>query len=173
MDDSGVLRVRGRIDFGEKIPTITKRPIILPRKNWITKLLVGCYHRIYHHRNHETVVNEVRQRFYVPKLRVVLKSIITNDCQLCKNRRAKPQPPEEGNLPSGRMAIGFRPFTHTGIDYFGPILIVQGRSEVKRWGVLFTCLTIRAIHIEIAYSLSTKSCITCIRNLINFRGQPS
>lgn len=173
LDDSGVLRVRGRIDFGEIIPTITKRPIIMPRKNRITKLLVGCYHRIYHHRNHETVVNEVRQRFYIPKLRVVLKSIVTNDCQRCKNRRAKPEPPEEGNLPAGRMAIGFRPFTHTGIDYFGPILIVQGRSNVKRWGVLFTCLTVRAIHIEIAYSLSTKSCIECIRNFTNLRGQPS
>lgn len=173
LDEVGVLRMRGRIDSAKDISSATKRPIILPRKNLITKLLVGCYHRIYHHRNHETVVNEVRQRFYVPKLRVVLKSIVTNDCQLCKNRRAKPEPPEEGNLPPGRLAIGFRPFTHTGIDFFGPILVIQGRSEVKRWAVLFTCLTIRAIHIEIAYKINTQSCITNIRNFTNIRGHPS
>lgn len=172
LDEFGVLRVRGRIDLASNIPTDTKRPIIMPRKNLITRMLVGCYHRIYHHRNHETVVNEMRQKFYVPKLRVLLKSFVTNDCQLCKNRRAKPEPPEEGNLPAGRMAIGFRPFTHTGIDYFGPFKIIQGRSEIKRWGVIFTCLTIRAIHIEIAYKLDTQSCINCIRNFIIIRGQP-
>lgn len=173
LDNFGVLRVRGRIDAAKVILPETKRPIIMPRKNWITKLLIGHYHRIYHHHNHETVVNEVRQRFYIPKLRVVLKSIVTNDCQLCKNRRAKPASPEEGNLPEGRLAVGFRPFTHTGIDYFGPIKVIQGRSEVKRWGVLFTCLTVRAIHVEVSYRMTTDSCIKAIRNFTNIRGQPT
>ncbi len=47
-----------------------------------------------------------------------------------------------------------------------------GRRTEKRCGVLFTCLTTRAIHIEIAPSLTADSCILCVRNFTNTRGTP-
>lgn len=77
-----------------------------------------------------------------------------------------------GNLPFGRLAVGFRPFTYVGIDFFGPLLVTEGRTQRKRWGVIFTCLTIRAIHIEIAHTINTDSCIMCVRNFIDLRGPP-
>ncbi|XP_055918643.1 uncharacterized protein LOC129950746 [Eupeodes corollae] len=76
-------------------------------------------------------------------------------------------------LPRARLGPFRRPFTFVGVDYFGPILVVHGRSQVKRWGVLFTCLTSRAIHIEVAFSLSTDSCILSIQRFIARRGKPS
>jgi hypothetical protein len=173
LDENGILRIRGRIDLAENIHHDTKRPVILPRQHQITKLLMKCYHRIYHHRNNETVVNELRQKYYIPKLRVVLKSVIKHECQACKNRKAKPEPPEMASLPFGRLAVGFRPFTHTGVDFFGPLEVIVGRRVEKRWGSLFTCLTIRAVHIEIAYSISTESFIKCLRNFISLRGRPT
>lgn len=57
-----------------------------------------------------------------------------------------------------------------GIDYFGPMKVKIGRRNEKRWGVLFTCLTIRAVHIELVSSLDTDSCILCIGNFIADRG---
>lgn len=65
------------------------------------------------------------------------------------------------------------PFTSVGIDYFGPFEVQCGRSTVKRYGVLFTCLTVRAIHIEVAHSLETDSCINAFRRFIARRGQVS
>uniref|UniRef100_A0A182NN02 DUF5641 domain-containing protein n=1 Tax=Anopheles dirus TaxID=7168 RepID=A0A182NN02_9DIPT len=47
---------------------------------------------------------------------------------------------------------------NVGLDYFGPVLVKRGRSNEKRWVALFTCLTIRAIHLEVVSSLSTESC---------------
>ena len=44
---------------------------------------------------------------------------------------------------------------------------------VKRYGVLFTCLTVRAIHIEVANSLENDSCINAFRRFIARRGQVS
>ncbi len=65
------------------------------------------------------------------------------------------------------------PFTNVGIDYFGPLDVKRGQSAVKRYGVLFTCLTIRAVHIEVANSLDTSSCINALCRFISRRGQVS
>ncbi|GBP02976.1 hypothetical protein EVAR_69127_1 [Eumeta japonica] len=80
--------------------------------------------------------------------------------------------PQMASLPPARLASFERPFTFTGIDYFGPLYVSVGRRKEKRWGALFTCLTVRAIHIEIAHSLDTSSCVMCINNFMARRGSP-
>lgn len=75
-------------------------------------------------------------------------------------------------LPSARLTPYVRPFTFIGIDYCGPFLVQVGRANVKRWVVLITCLTVRAIHLEVAFSLSTESCKLAIRRFIARRGSP-
>ncbi|XP_017483689.1 PREDICTED: uncharacterized protein LOC108372493 [Rhagoletis zephyria] len=77
-----------------------------------------------------------------------------------------------GLLPEDRTTPYVRPFTFTGLDYFGPVSITIGRRTEKRWVALFTCLSIRAIHLEVAYDLSTDACILAMRNFMNRRGVP-
>ena len=62
------------------------------------------------------------------------------------------------------------PFTFSAVDYFGPWLIKEGRREVKRYGVLFTCMASRAVHLESANSLDTSSFINALRCFICRRG---
>lgn len=47
---------------------------------------------------------------------------------------------------------------YVGVDYIGPIMMKSGHSNVKRYGVMFTCFTTRAFHLQIAHSLYTESC---------------
>ena len=79
-------------------------------------------------------------------------------------------------LPRERIDIGSKPFTNTGVDYFGPITVKLNRktrlnqATSKRYGVIFTCLTIRAAHIELAGDLSTDSFILALKRLNARRG---
>ena len=61
------------------------------------------------------------------------------------------------NLPDARLQVSQPLFFHTGCDCFGPFLVKQGRSLVKRWGCILTCMTVRAVHLEVLHSLSTDS----------------
>ena len=78
---------------------------------------------------------------------------------------AKPRNPFTSDLPKERFTINEKPFSKTGINYFGPIYVKTSKrtrstqGNKKRYGVLFTCLTTRAIHLEVAGDLSTDSFI--------------
>ncbi|XP_058445110.1 uncharacterized protein LOC131426420 [Malaya genurostris] len=172
LDENGVLRERGRIGAAKEVSYDIRYPVILPRKHHVTELLVNKFHRFYRHGNAETVVNEIRQQYVIPRLRLVVKKV-GRECQFCKVRRARPSIPPMAPLPTVRLAHHERAFTYTGVDYFGPLLVKQGRSNVKRWVALFTCLTTRAVHLEIAFTLSTESCISCVRRFVGRRGPPA
>lgn len=111
VESDGVLRIRGRTDESNSIGFETKRPIILPKNNKITFLIVAFYHRKYHHQNHETVINELRQKYWVINVRAVLKRVKA-ECNQCKITLSVPIVPEMSNLPQARMAAFTRPFTY-------------------------------------------------------------
>jgi hypothetical protein len=56
------------------------------------------------------------------------------------------------------------PFTNVGFDVFGPWEVHTrktrgGAANSKRWGIVFTCLASRAIHIELLESMDTSAFI--------------
>ena len=64
----------------------------------------------------------------------------------------------------------FEPF---GLDYFGLLLIKQGRNTLKRYACVFNCMASRALHIKIAYSLDTSSFLNAFRRFACRRVFPS
>ena len=76
------------------------------------------------------------------------------------------------NLPQEIFAVDKPPFYNTGTDYFGPFFVKQGRSLVKRYGCIFTCLTTRAVHLEVTHSMTADSVINALRRFICRRCQP-
>ncbi|XP_065077557.1 uncharacterized protein LOC135700826 [Ochlerotatus camptorhynchus] len=172
LDEHDVLRVRGRTISCPFVNQDAVNPVILPRDHHITRLVISHYHSKYHHQNHNTVINELRQRYSIPRLKAAYNRI-RQCCQQCKNDRARPQPPAMSDLPLPRLAAYARPFTYMGVDYFGPIVIILGRRLEKRWVLLATCLTTRAIHLQIVQSMTTDSCIMALRNVMARRGVPA
>ncbi|XP_075170482.1 uncharacterized protein LOC142242847 [Haematobia irritans] len=171
LDQFGLLRIKGRIDAAKDVPICAKRPLILPQKHRITQLLIDFYHRKYHHHHNEIIVNELRQKYFILGMRAAVRCVAKN-CKFCQIRRSVPQAPTMGDLPLERLASFSRPFHYTGVDYFGPLNVIIGKRNEKRWGVLFTCMTVRATHIEIAPSLSTDSFLLVLKQFICRRGTP-
>ena len=170
LDERGLLTVCGR---ATKIVEyeFSNNPIILDGKHPATQILIKEYHQRYYHASNNTVLNEIRQRFFIIGLRNILRSL-SSSCVICRLRRAKPSAPVMPALPAARLAYKERPFSHCGMDYFGPLWVKIGRRREKRWGVMFTCLTTRAIHLELASSLSSSSAIMALQRLAARRGSP-
>ncbi|XP_036320990.1 uncharacterized protein LOC118735377 [Rhagoletis pomonella] len=167
VDEVGVMRLGGRIDAATAIPPHSRRPIILPKRHHVTELIVDYYHNIWKHQNVATIIAEIRRRYWIPQIRAEVRRA-TKRCNYCK----KANPPQMGQLPVDRLTPCVRPFTYVGLDYMGPFTVAIGRRSEKRWIALFTCLTIRAVHLELAKDLSTDTCLMCIRNFMNRRGAP-
>ncbi|XP_041450172.1 uncharacterized protein LOC121404577 [Drosophila obscura] len=128
-------------------------------------MIVGHYHDKMRHQNLDATICEIRKRFWITNLRRLLRRVVTN-CHICKLRRARPRQPRMGPLPEDRLEANGWPFKYTGLDYLGPLMVTIGRRTEKRWVALFTCLTTRAIHLEMAHDLSTDSCIIAMRNFM-------
>ena len=77
------------------------------------------------------------------------------------------------DLPTERLVYQSPPFTNTGVDYFGPFYVTFRRTSEKRWGFLFTCLTTRAVHVEIVTSMDTSSFVMRVERFVSRRGPPA
>ena len=77
------------------------------------------------------------------------------------------------DLPSDRAEVG-PPFTNVGFDVFGPWTVQTrktrgGVANAKRWGLVFSCLVIRAIHIELPETIDASSFICALRRFFSLR----
>ncbi|XP_049878266.1 uncharacterized protein LOC126375402 [Pectinophora gossypiella] len=171
LDEHGLLRVGGRINAVSDVSRDVKQPVILDGRHRITMLIVKHFHEKVAHGHQEAVVNELKQKYWIIRIRPTVKDVASK-CMICRIRKASPRPPRMGDLPEARMAHHHRAFTHCGVDLFGPMEVTVCRRREKRYGVLFTCLTVRAIHIEIVTNLTTDALIMALRRMAARRGWP-
>ncbi|XP_071486966.1 uncharacterized protein [Diadema antillarum] len=166
--DEGLLRVGGRLSRGS-LPMNVKHPVILPKKSHVSKLILEHIHKMSGHSGRNYVLARLHQNYWMPSANSAVRKI-TGTCIQCRRNRAKVLQQKMADLPADRIKPDDPPFTRVGVDFFGPLDVKRGRSVVKRYGVMFTCLAVRAVHIEKADSLSTDSCIAAIRRFIARRG---
>ena len=95
-------------------------------------------------------------------------------CVTCRRLRRPTQTQKMANLPADRLCTE-PPFTNIGLDVFGPWSVSSrrtrgGLAHSKRWAVIFTCMSTRAVHIEVVESLDTSSFINALRRFFSIRG---
>ena len=86
-------------------------------------------------------------------------------CVACRGLRGNFGKQIMADLPQDRP-IEEPSFSHCGVDMLGPFEIKERRNTLKRYGVLFTCLSSRAIPNEMTKSVDTDSFILVLRRFI-------
>ena len=126
-------------------------PTILPRESHVAKLWVKDAHDSLGHAGR---IHAKREKgFWILGIRRVTNTV-AKDCTICRRLYAAAESQKMGDLPSDRVNPS-APFTCCGIDCFGPFVVQDGRRQVKRYGLITTCLATRAIHLEVLNDLST------------------
>ena len=164
-----VLRVGGRL--GRSLEAYeSKHPAILPAKTHVTELIIQHVHQTVGHQGRQHVLASLREKFWVLRANAAVRRVLSR-CLVCRRLQARPLTQKMANLPEDRVTPDHPPFSFSAVDLFGPFLVKRGRSMVKRYGVLFTCLTTRAVHIELAHSLTTDSFVNALRRFVSRRGE--
>ena len=169
LDEDGLLRVGGRLrksseEFG------IKHPLILPKKAHLSLLIIRQAHEEVSHQGRNMTVNHIRSKgFWIVGCRRLVSTVI-KACVTCAKHRGPLCGQKMGNLPEDRVEPA-PPFTYCGLDCFGPFIVRDGRKEMKRYGLILTCLASRAIHIEVLDDMTTDAFLNGLRCFIALRGK--
>lgn len=170
LDDDGLLRCKGRIDQAE-ISESARRPILLPKNERFTHLLVEKVHRQSLHSGVSQTLSQVRYKYWLPHGRATVRSVLRN-CTVCRRHEGGPyRMPVMAPLPKTRVSEAI-PFSRTGLDYLGPMYIKTSDGQRKVWVCLFTCMVTRAIHLELLQDMSAEEFLLGFRRFISTRGTP-
>ncbi|XP_045451223.1 uncharacterized protein LOC123660165 [Melitaea cinxia] len=166
-DTDMIMRVKTKLLLTD-FPECTKSPMIVPAKNVIIRRMVEQRHLQLLHTGANTMITDLRKRFWILGIRLLVKSVI-DKCIVCRRHRSQPTPAPAAPLPLDRVQLT-APFQVTGVDLAGPLYLQDGE---KCWIVLYTCAVYRAVHLELTKSLSTEAFLRTFRRFIARRGRSS
>jgi hypothetical protein len=167
LDERGFLRVKGRLQKSD-LSYDEKHPLILP-KGHCAKLLVRFQHILLKHAGVSTLIATLRNSLWICGLRQICKTVVY-ECVPCQRLMAKPCNQPAAPLPEDRVTKS-PPFSVTGIDYAGPVFC-SDFPKGKFYIVLFTCGVVRAIHLELASSLTSHEFVLAFRRFASRRAVP-
>lgn len=171
ISEDGIILVGGRLENSD-IAETQKHPIVLPSKHKVTRLIFEDQHRALHHCGPQALLAAVRQRYWPLRGRVMARSVASR-CVTCIRSRPRFENPVMAPLPKNRVQFS-RPFTTTGVDFAGPLLIRSGIRRVtaiKTWIAVFVCFTTRAIHLEAVVGLTSDAFMASLRRFMSRRGK--
>ncbi|XP_030609347.1 uncharacterized protein LOC115796997 [Archocentrus centrarchus] len=167
-----LIRVGGRLRRSDQLDLDAIHPVVLDPRHRVSQLLIHDTDRSLHHPGAERLFAELRRKYWILQGREAVKRH-QRSCPDCQRWRANPSVPRMADLPPARLRLMKPPFFSTGVDCFGPLTVQVGRRHEKRWGILFKCLTTRAVHLDVLSGLDTDSFLMALRRFIARRGKPA
>ena len=147
VERDGILRCKGRLENAD-LSVEAREPVILPKDHWLTVLMVRACHQRVHHCGLRASLSELRQRFWVPRGRQIVKKVISK-CVICKRVTSKAyNNPTVASLPDFRVKEA-PAFSKVGVDFAGPLYAKDSGDMVKVYIALFTCCITRAIYLDL------------------------
>jgi Mor family transcriptional regulator len=174
-DDLGVWIVGTRLLRNNPMAvTPSTLPILLDKDHPITSVIMREAHIDSLHRGRDVTLARFRQEYWTPSGSKLARKIV-NDCQKCRLRDVKLLDQKMGTLPVERLLPG-PPFNNVMVDFFGPYLVrgeVEKRKSSKAWGVIYTDMCSRAVHVEAAFGYDASTFLLTLKRFTAIRGWPS
>jgi len=165
-DEDGLWRVQTKIVLREDEEDF-RFPVLLPHDHQFTKMLIRMEHNKRSHCGNQVLQNVLRERFWIPKSRKLVREII-HSCGVCRRHTAKNVETVEAPLPVDRVREA-AVFEVVGIDLAGPLIL---KNLEKVWFVVFTCGVFRAVHLELVANLTSDAFLQSLRRFVARRGRP-
>ena len=160
-----VIRCVGRISG--------KQPLFIPRNSIYCDQLTAEVHKKVGHKGVNMMMAVLREKFWVPRLRAVLKKL-KRSCETCRIITTQPYPRHSvGRLPDYRTTASY-PFAITGVDFVGPFFIKadHDQQDNKAYIVIFSCGTSRAVHFTTTRTMLASEFIDRLNEFIAARSRP-
>ena len=188
LDEDHILRLVGRLQESIHHTYDQKHPIILPKNHYFTYALVHHLHINDMHLSNDSLYWKVKDRFWIPQSRRLISQVIKR-CVSCSKFNAVKATQIMAPNPRPRLQIA-QPWIYVGVDLTGalPILIKKSKllkvsdlppdmNKVKyspptenAYIVLFTCLSTRAIHLEIVLSNYAEEFLNSFLRFVSLNG---
>ena len=117
-------------------------------------------------------LSTIREKYWILEGRQAVKKILLKSCVICTKLEGTPYPSViPPDLPGFRTSDE-PPFTHTGIDFAGPLYVKGNNQPGKAYVCLFTRSSTQAVHLELTPDLSVSSFLMLFRRFASRRGLP-
>ncbi|KAL1447478.1 hypothetical protein WDU94_008923, partial [Cyamophila willieti] len=170
--ENNTLLCGGRIANANQIGYHHAHPIILPKKHHIVNLLINYEHQKNLHTGPQLLLSIIRKKYWIIGGRDIVRQQVMK-CVVCFKNNPSNVNPIMADLPPCRVQES-KAFLHCGVDYAGPFNVTisrhRGVKSQKAYLCLFICMTTKALHLELASSLTTESFLSCLRRIIARRG---
>ena len=173
-ENSRTIKVGGRLRTSHHLPSSVRNPVILPPQHRVTQLIIQeedsrCNHAV--GPNH--ILSNLSLHYWIIKGKATVRRH-RRECVTRRKKWQKAATPVMAPLPDMRTADPLLAFSRVGIDFAGPFYTKQGRgkSQLKRYVCVFSCLLTRACHLEMVYSLATDGFLQAFTRFCKRRGTP-
>lgn len=168
---SGLIRADGQLRRLEDVD-VPLHTVVFDAAHPVTHLLIQKYDSDLHHLGPKQVFSERWRSFWILRGREAVRKH-QRACADCQRWRGRPSIPKKADLPDACLRLHKPAFYSTGVDYFGPMMVKVGRCQEKRWGIIFKCLTTRAVHLDLLRNMDSDAYLMASRRFIARRGTPA
>ncbi|XP_064461732.1 uncharacterized protein LOC135371684 [Ornithodoros turicata] len=170
LDGEGILRMTGTLQESD-LPFAQKHRVVLPKQDPYSESIIrNCHLDVLHGGMRDTLV-QVREKYWIVRARQADKKIIRS-CVVCQRYNAQASRQTPAPLPASRVSQS-EPFTVTGLDFAGSLIVRTIRSTRQIYFVIFVCATTRAVHLEVVQDMATPTFLLAFRRFVARRGIPS
>ena len=160
------IRAGGRLQKSD-FDYCQKHPNILDGKHPMVKLFIRHIHvtNSHSHLQHTKALHQ--NEFWILSISNEIRKMLKR-CRGCCRQQAADEFSQMSPLPEFRFpAEKPFPFQQTGLDLFGPFASKSSSTYNKRYALILTCLTTRAVHLEMCVDLSSDATMNALQRFFS------